>query len=114
MTTEPQWDEAGMLAVRACIRGEASADQQRRAMQFIGGTLCRRFDSPYIPGATPIDAGVEMGRHLVGVWISNCNDTAYIEAVKAAKAKAIEKQKIVARATKRRGNTDGQGSEAAG
>ena len=46
----------GVLAVRALLRGEASADQQRVGMSFIANQLCRRFDSPYIPGSTELDA----------------------------------------------------------
>ena len=99
-----------VLAVRALLRGEASADQQRVGMSFIANQLCRRFDSPYIPGSTELDAGVELGRHLVGVWIGNCNEPEFLEQLKAAEAK----QKIaqMARATRRGKN--GEGTQAAG
>lgn len=100
----------GVLAVRALLRGEASADQQRVGMSFIANQLCRRSDSPYIPGSTELDAGVELGRHLVGVWIGNCNEPEFLEQLKAAEAK----QKIaqMARATRRGKN--GEGTQAAG
>jgi hypothetical protein len=99
-----------VLAVRALLRGEASADQQRVGMSFIANQLCRRSDSPYIPGSTELDAGVELGRHLVGVWIGNCNEPEFLEQLKAAEAK----QKIaqMARATRRGKN--GEGTQAAG
>lgn len=96
-----------MLAVRACIRGEASADQQRMAMQFIAAELCRRFDSPYVPGAGMFDQGVETGRHLVGVWISNCNDDGFI-AAKRAEAEQRERQAQIIRRAARGKNGQGQ------
>lgn len=110
MAIAPAWNEMGVLAVRALLRGEASADQQRVGMSFIANQLCRRFDSPYIPGSTELDAGVELGRHLVGVWIGNCNEPEFLEQLKAAEAK----QKIaqMARATRRGKN--GEGTQAAG
>lgn len=102
----PQWTEMGMLAVRAVLRGEASPDQQRVAMQYIAEEFCRRFDSPYMPGAGELDTGVEMGRHLVGVWISNCNDMSFIDRMKAEQAAAQQREAVVARAT-RRGKANG-------
>ena len=113
MAIAPAWNEMGVLAVRALLRGEASADQQRVGMSFIANQLCRRFDSPYIPGSTELDAGVELGRHLVGVWIGNCNEPDFLEQLKAAEAEAKQKIAQMARAT-RRGKTNGEGTQAAG
>lgn len=98
MAIAPAWNEMGVLAVRALLRGKASANQQRVGMSFIANQLCRRFDSPYIPGSTELDAGVELGRHLVGVWIGNCS-AEFLEELKAAEAEAKQKAAQVARAT---------------
>jgi hypothetical protein len=78
--------EADVHAVRAVIAGTASPDEQRRAMLWIGDQACRRMDSPYEPDAPAIDQGVLLGRHMVGVLISNMTTGRTLEAARAADA----------------------------
>jgi hypothetical protein len=74
--------EADVHAVRAVIAGTASPDEQKRAMLWIGDQACRRMDSPYEPGLEDIDQGVLMGRHMVGVLISNMTTARTLAAAK--------------------------------
>ncbi len=76
--------EADVHAVRKVIAGEATPEEQRRAMIWIGDQACRRMDSPYEPGIDPLDQGVLMGRHLVGVLISNMTTGRTLDAARAA------------------------------
>lgn len=80
----PITTESDVHAVRAVIAGTASPDEQKRAMLWIGDQACRRMDSPYEPGVDLFDQGVLMGRHLVGVLISNMTTGRTLEAARAA------------------------------
>ena len=39
-----------IIAVRAVAKGNASEEQQRRALKFIVESLCATYDEPYRPG----------------------------------------------------------------
>ena len=82
----PITTEADVHAVRALITGQATPDQQQRAMRWIGDQVCRRLDSPYASGADPTDQGVLLGRHLVGVLISDMTLPRTLEAARKADA----------------------------
>lgn len=56
------------LALRALQKGEADADQQKTALQFITNKLCRPHDLLYIPGSFD-ETGFLNGRAFVGQQI---------------------------------------------
>lgn len=71
--------EADVLSVRAVRSGVASADQQQRAMQWIGVTACRLFDPEYEPGESPLQSAHNSGRRYVGILIAMMDDPRVLE-----------------------------------
>lgn len=70
MTITPAiWTEADVLAVRACIAGKASEDQQTRAMNWIMSQAARVTDLSYAPGEQPLATAFAEGRRYVGTLI---------------------------------------------
>jgi hypothetical protein len=66
----PDYTEAEVQAVRALVRGAASAHQQKLAIDFIVDAVCCTHDVPYRPTerATCLQLGkVLVGRHLI--WL---------------------------------------------
>jgi hypothetical protein len=80
---EPNFTEADVHAIRATLRGEASADQQRRAMKFVLEGICHIFDSPYVANGLDRESFVMLGRHQVGVIITSTQTERVLEEARA-------------------------------
>jgi hypothetical protein len=73
--------EADVLAVRAVRAGVASADQQVRAMQWIGVSACRLFEPEFEPGDA-LQTAHNGGRRYVGILIGLMEDPRMLEHAK--------------------------------
>ena len=65
------WDIADVAAIQALQRGDASADQQRRALAWIINSACATYDLSYRPGGQDgdRDTAFALGRAFVGQQI---------------------------------------------
>lgn len=79
----PNITEADVVAVNAVLAGKASADQQIRAMQWIGAEACLMFNPSYQPGELPLATAHAEGRRYVGILIMKMKDP---ETLKTARA----------------------------
>ena len=61
----PDWLEADAQALRALMRGEATAHQQKRALDFIINEVAATYDMSYRPGDPTATAFAE-GKRFVG------------------------------------------------
>ncbi len=83
---------AEVYAVRACINGEANADQQKLAMNWIMREASRVTDLSYTPG----DASQTMfneGRRYAGICIRYCLDPLYLAEATARDEQLKRQQK---------------------
>ncbi len=80
---KPQFTEADVHAIRALLRGEATADQQRRAMRVILEDVCHIYDSPYVADGSDRESFVMMGRHQVGVIVTSAQTARVLEEARA-------------------------------
>jgi hypothetical protein len=62
------WEPADAAAIQALVRGEATADQQRRAMDFIINGIARTYDLSYRPNSDR-DTVFAEGKRFVGLQI---------------------------------------------
>ena len=67
----PQWDLADASAMQALARGEASPEQQRRALKWIVETGSGTYDVSYRPGGEEgrRDTDFAEGRRFVGLQL---------------------------------------------
>ena len=67
--TEPwkpvAWEVADAACVQALNRGDATPDQQKRALAYLIGPLCGTYDMAYRP-ASPRDTDFALGKAFVG------------------------------------------------
>jgi len=63
------YELADVTAIQALHRGEASADQQRRAMDWIVKQACATYDFPFRPGPSDRETNIALGRQFVGQQI---------------------------------------------
>lgn len=61
----PPWEPSDAAAIQALARGEADADQQRRAIRWIVETAASAYDMHYRP-ESPRDTDFALGRAFVG------------------------------------------------
>jgi len=59
-----RYKKADAAAIQAMKRGEATPDQQERAMNFILNDICGRFDMSYRPDSERDTAFAEGKRHV--------------------------------------------------
>lgn len=64
----PAWEPADASALQAMLRGEATPDQQRRALDWIITKACATYDMPYRPDSAR-DTDFSLGRMFVGQQI---------------------------------------------
>ncbi len=61
-----------VAAIQAVAKGNASAEQQMRAMRVIVEKICRRYDMPYCPGAAgERDTNFALGRMSAGTSLTS-------------------------------------------
>lgn len=66
----PRYELADVSALQALQRGEASAEQQRRALKWLIGPACGAYDMSYRPGEDGRrDTDFAEGRRFVGLQI---------------------------------------------
>lgn len=70
---KPRITEPDVHAVRAVVNGEATREQQIRAMQWIGEQGCQLSNSPYVPDASDRETFIMLGRQQVGIMIGAMN-----------------------------------------
>lgn len=65
------WEPADVAAVQALARGDASADQQKRALDYIINGLAATYDLSYRPGGEDgrRDTDFAEGKRFVGTQI---------------------------------------------
>lgn len=63
---ECHWEPTDISAVRALERGDASPDQQQRALAWFINHAAKTYDSTFIPGSPDASAFAE-GRRFVGL-----------------------------------------------
>lgn len=59
-----KWDVADAAAIKALVRGEATPDQQKHAINFIITNIAKRDDLSYRPN--PYDTAFAEGMRFVG------------------------------------------------
>ena len=64
----PDYDKVDVQAIKALARGEANADQQRLALNFIVNGLSCAFDQSFRPGQPDLTAFAE-GKRFVGLQL---------------------------------------------
>lgn len=64
----PDWDKADAGALKALSRGDASPDQQKRALGYVINALAGTYDMTYRPESDRDSAFAE-GRRFVGLQI---------------------------------------------
>ena len=64
----PVWDDADAAAIRACMVGEASKEQQARAMKWIIEKACGTYEWAFDPNSQR-NTEVALGRQFVGKQI---------------------------------------------
>lgn len=66
----PDWELADAKAIQMLASGEASAAQQKRALNWIIHTACATYDLPFRPGAEGgRETDLAIGRMFVGQQI---------------------------------------------
>lgn len=67
----PHYDIADASAIQALQRGEATFEQQQRALKWIIENACKTYDMPYRPGGDEgrRDTDFALGRQFVGQQI---------------------------------------------
>ena len=60
------WQLADASAIQALARGEADADQQKRALSWILRQACALPEWVYQPGDSDRDTNIALGRQFVG------------------------------------------------
>lgn len=64
-----EWDVADAAALQALQRGEATPEQQQRALGFLINTVCGTYDMAYRP-ASERDTAFALGKAFVGQQIT--------------------------------------------
>lgn len=64
----PEWELPDAAAIQALTRGDATADQQRRAIEWIVNQACGTYQMQYRPGSAR-DTDFSLGRQFVGQQI---------------------------------------------
>lgn len=64
----PPWEPADVSAIQALQRGDATADQQRRALDYLINAVCATYDLSYRPDSDRDTAFAE-GKRFVGLQL---------------------------------------------
>lgn len=62
----PQWQNADAQSLKALKRGDATPEQQRRALEWIIREACGTYDFAFRPGANDRETNLALGRQMVG------------------------------------------------
>lgn len=67
----PKYELADVTAFQAIERGEANADQQKRALKWLIEAACGTYDLPYRPGGqdSERDTTFALGKQFVGQMV---------------------------------------------
>lgn len=61
----PKYDDPDIFAIQALVKGEANADQQKRALSWIINECCKTYDMSYRPD-NQTDTVFAEGKRYVG------------------------------------------------
>lgn len=64
----PKWEDYHISAIQALSRGDANAEQQKLALQYIVNNICLTYDMPYRPD-NQRDTDFLLGRMYAGQQI---------------------------------------------
>lgn len=65
----PQWALPDAQAVKALTRGDATPEQQRRALDWIIREACGTYEFAFHPGSNDRETNIALGRQMVGQQI---------------------------------------------
>lgn len=65
----PKFEPEDAAALQALQRGNASPQQQKRALDWVVLKACATYDFAYRPGENDRDTNIALGRQLVGQQI---------------------------------------------
>lgn len=85
-----EWEPADVAAIQALTRGEATADQQRRAVDYIIRDIAGTYDMSYRPSSDRDTAFAE-GKRFVGLQIVKAVNL-NLAAIRQAKSKTPQEQ----------------------
>jgi hypothetical protein len=93
-TVEPwkptEWEPADAAAIQALVRGDASPEQQRRAIDYIINDIARTYDMSYRPNSER-DTTFAEGKRYVGAQIVKAINL-NLAAIRQAKSKTPQEQ----------------------
>lgn len=64
--TVPDWTVADASALQACVRGDATSEQQQRAINWIIYGAADTYGFAFRPGDTDRETNIALGRQFVG------------------------------------------------
>jgi hypothetical protein len=67
--TIPEYTVADAAALQACVRGDATSEQQQRAVNWVIYQAAATYDFAFRPGDTDRETNVALGRQFVGQQI---------------------------------------------
>lgn len=67
--TIPVWEVADVAAIQACVRGDATSEQQQRAMNWVIYQAAATYDFAFRPGESDRETNIALGRQFVGQQI---------------------------------------------
>lgn len=65
----PKYEAADTAALQALAKGNATSEQQKRAIDWIVMHACGTYDFSYRPGTNDRDTNIALGRQFVGQQI---------------------------------------------
>lgn len=85
-----EWEPADVAAIQALVRGDATADQQRRAVDYIINDIAGTYDMSYRPDSER-DSVFAEGKRFVGLQIVT-KLKINLAAIRQAKSKTPQEQ----------------------
>jgi hypothetical protein len=85
-----EWEPADAAAIQALVRGDASPEQQRRAVDYIINDIARTYDMSYRPNSER-DTTFAEGKRYVGAQIVKAINL-NLAAIRQAKSKTPQEQ----------------------
>jgi hypothetical protein len=85
-----EWEPADVAAIQALVRGDASPEQQRRAVDYIIKDIAGTYDLSYRPDSER-DSTFAEGKRFVGLQIVKAINL-NLAAIRQAKSKTPQEQ----------------------
>lgn len=65
----PLWEVADAAALQALVRGDATPEQQQRAVNWIVYNAANTYDFAFLPGDNDRETNIALGRQFVGLQV---------------------------------------------